>query len=391
MANEMNSDENVMVQFINESKGRGLFALRDFRKGETLFREKPLVSVQFSWNAVYGYASCHHCLEPLETANENAVRLANDANIVLPNHECCATRKNFHVKCPNCPVMFCSTSCQEEAWNGYHKTLCHVDPNHPLAVLDELWRSVHYPPETSSIFLIVRILASIVQASNPEEQMSQYMNLMHDTVNKKEALVHKMLGEKFTDQLEQLRMATASVFASFPVVQSLLSPDGFAALMALVGRNSQGVGTSAFAVWVKKVEKLPFKNSQEKVKMDELIDAVYAAIDAHAGAFLNNEGSGLFAKQSTINHSCEPNAAVEFPFNNHELVVNAGRDISAGEEIFISYIDECDLERSRHSRNKILRENYLFNCDCMKCMKQCGDPDVTSDEEMTDDASEDDE
>lgn len=104
----MNSDENVMVQMINETKGKGLFALRDFRKGETLFREKPLVGVQFSWNQVYGYKACHHCLEPLESANENAVRLANDANIVLPNHECCATRKNFHVKCPSCEVIYCS-------------------------------------------------------------------------------------------------------------------------------------------------------------------------------------------------------------------------------------------------------------------------------------------
>ena len=84
-------------------------------------------------------------------------------------------------------------------------------------------------------------------------------------------------------------------------------------------------------------------------------------------------------------------SAVEFPFNNHELVVNAQKDISAGEEILISYLNECELERSRHSRNKMLAENYLFNCDCMKCAKQIDDPDVTSDEEMTSDESDDDE
>ena len=94
-------------------------------------------------------------------------------------------------------------------------------------------------------------------------------------------------------------------------------------------------------------------------------------------------------KKSIINHSCEPNSAVEFPFNNHELVVNAQRDISAGEEILISYLNECELERSRHSRYKMLGENYLFNCDCMKCAKQIHDPDVTSDEEMTSDESDD--
>ena len=90
--------------------------------------------------------------------------------------------------------------------------------------------------------LVVRILASIVQAENPEEQIGQFMSLMHDTVNHKDHLVHKMLGEQFSDQLEQLRMATMSVFAAYPIVQSLLSPDGFAAIMALIGRNSQGNG-----------------------------------------------------------------------------------------------------------------------------------------------------
>ena len=88
--------------------------------------------------------------------------------------------------------------------------------------------------------LLVRILASIVQAEDPEEQIGQFMSLMHDTVNHKDHLVHKMLGEQFSDQLEQLRMATLAVFAAHPIVQSLLSPDGFAAIMALIGRNSQG-------------------------------------------------------------------------------------------------------------------------------------------------------
>lgn len=43
------------------------------------------------------------------------------------------------------------------------------------------------------------------------------------------------------------------------------------------------------------------------------------------------------------------------------------------------------LERSRHSRQKELRENYLFNCTCPKCEEQKTEPDVTSDEEEDDD------
>lgn len=69
--------------------------------------------------------------------------------------------------------------------------------------------------------------------------------------------------------------------------------------------------------------------------------------------FLNNEGSALYVTQSKINHSCVPNAQPTFPHSNHILALSAVGDIAAGEEICISYLDECSLERSRHSRQKV--------------------------------------
>lgn len=100
--------------------------------------------------------------------------------------------------------------------------------------------------------------------------------------------------------------------------------------------------------------------------------------------FINNEGSGLYSTQSKINHSCVPNAQATFPYSDHTLALTALTDIVAGEEIVISYLDECSLERSRHSRQKELRENYLFLCQCNKCLNEANEPDVTSDEDEED-------
>ena len=111
----------------------------------------------------------------------------------------------------------------------------------------------------------------------------------------------------------------ANVFGSVESVKWFLTPEGFDSLLALVGRNGQGVGTSPLSQWVKRVEHLQV-SSDEKRQLDKLIDQVYEEIDSHAGSFLNNDGSGLYFLQSSINHSCDPNAVVEFPFNNHELV-----------------------------------------------------------------------
>ena len=46
----------------------------------------------------------------------------------------------------------------------------------------------------------------------------------------------------------------------------------------------------------------------------------------------------------------------------------------------------CSYVHSYHlfCRQKSLRENYLFACQCVKCEAQVQDPDETSEEEMSD-------
>ena len=151
---------------------------------------------------------------------------------MLPHGELCATRTDFHVECPNCGVRYCSESCREDAYNAWHKTLClrsrgEPDPTHPLVNLVTIWQSFHYPPESTSVTLPVRILASIAQSDNPEELIANYMSFMHDAASQKSELTHKMLGPEFSAQLEQLRLAALQLFPQ-PRVQPLLAtPDGF--------------------------------------------------------------------------------------------------------------------------------------------------------------------
>ena len=104
-------------------------------------------------------------------------------------------------------------------------------------------------------------------------------------------------------------------------------------------------------------------------------------METESGDFLNNEGSALFAIPSAVNHRCEPNCVSTFPFSNHTVALVASKDIEENEEVFISYLDECALSRSRHSRRQILEENYLFHCNCSRCQLEAGEPDMTSEDE----------
>ena len=45
-------------------------------------------------------------------------------------------------------------------------------PSNMLQCFLELWKTIHYPPETASIQLIVRLLATIVQAETKETRDS---------------------------------------------------------------------------------------------------------------------------------------------------------------------------------------------------------------------------
>ncbi|XP_017492241.1 PREDICTED: SET and MYND domain-containing protein 5 [Rhagoletis zephyria] len=369
-------------------KGRAMISTKPFAVGETIFEEEPFVSRQFSWNAAYGYAACDHCMRPLETVTENVRRLANNKALVVPliEHDPTKPWLQQFTKCERCKVRYCSEDCRIEALNKYHRVAClgafHSDDTHPINVLNEIWKKMHYPPETGTIMLIVRLMAMYKQSNNKQQFLESLQSFQSVIVNAEKQIYHKMLGANFEQQMEQLFLAFCRSFADEEFA-AFTTADAFKALMGMIGTNSQGIATSTLAEWVKKVSDLPLPE-EDKVKLDEYIDDIYNKVGEFAGEFLNTEGAGLYLLQSKINHSCMPNAQSTFPYSNDIVVLKAVAPIQTGEEICISYLDECQLERSRHSRQKILKENYIFVCQCPKCQLQATDPDETSEDEEDD-------
>ncbi|XP_017057223.1 SET and MYND domain-containing protein 5 [Drosophila ficusphila] len=370
-------------------KGRAMIATKSFAANEVIFEEEPFVSRQFSWNEAYGYAACDHCMRPLETVLENVRRLASDPRVEVPllQHDPTAQWVAQFTQCPRCKVRYCSEDCLMEAQKRYHRVACmgafRSDDTHPINVLNETWKKMHYPPETGSIMLIVRLMALYQQSAKKAEFLEQLQSFQALIVNREQKIYHKMLGENFEQQMDQLYRAFCNAFPG-EEFSMFTTPDAFKTLMGIMGTNSQGIATSVLSQWVTKVSDLPLPDA-DKAQLDKVIDGLYAKVGEFAGEFLNNEGSGLYLLQSKINHSCVPNACSTFPYSNDIVVMKALTPIQQGDEICISYLDECMLERSRHSRHKVLRENYIFVCQCPKCRAQASDPDETSDDDEDDD------
>ncbi|XP_069350358.1 histone-lysine N-trimethyltransferase SMYD5 isoform X2 [Eulemur rufifrons] len=272
----------VEVRFVNSAKGKGLFATQLIRKGETIFVEQPLVAAQFLWNALYQYRACDHCLRALEKAEENAQRLTGKPGQVLPHPELCTVRKDLHQNCPHCQVMYCSAECRLAAAEQYHQVLCpgpsQDDPLHPLNKLQEAWRSVHYPPETASIMLMARMVATVKQAKDKDRWIRLFSQFCNKTANEEEEIVHKLLGDKFKGQLDLLRrLFTEALYEE--ALSQWFTPDGFRSLFALVGTNGQGIGTSSLSQWVHACDALELK-PQDREQLDAFIDQLYKDIEA---------------------------------------------------------------------------------------------------------------
>ncbi|KAI5668589.1 hypothetical protein M9H77_18442 [Catharanthus roseus] len=96
------------------------------------------------------------------------------------------------------------------------------------------------------------------------------------------------------------------------------------------------------------------------------------ACNAHTicDAELRPLGTGLYPVISIINHSCLPNAVLLF--EGRLAVVRAAQRMPKGSEVLISYIETAG---STTTRQKALKEQYYFCCNCPRCIKmgECSD------------------
>ena len=76
---------------------------------------------------------------------------------------------------------------------------------------------------------------------------------------------------------------------------------------------------------------------------------------------------GVFPIINRINHSCVPNCSVQWnPVTDREELFTA-REVGAGEELTICYLDMVTNVSSREERRDYLERHFGFQCDCPLC------------------------
>ncbi|KAI8562028.1 hypothetical protein RHMOL_Rhmol03G0003300 [Rhododendron molle] len=91
----------------------------------------------------------------------------------------------------------------------------------------------------------------------------------------------------------------------------------------------------------------------------DLLSSAAALVDAEAAV-----GNAVYMLPSFYNHDCDPNAHIVW-IENSDARVKALRDIEAGEELRICYID-ASMEHD--ARQTLLYEGFGFRCQCLRCL-----------------------
>lgn len=221
-------------------------------------------------------------MRPLETTEENIRRLASDQSISVPFQEHDPTQQyvNQFCMCVQCGARYCSQECRIDALKKYHAASCmgnfRQDDTHPINILNDTWMKMHYPPESGTILLIVRIMAMYKQSKNREEFLETLKSFQSVYVNVQDQMAHKMLGVNFETQLSELYKQFCNAFQDDDF-SMFTTPDAFKSLMAIIGTNSQGVATSSFAEWAQKVSSLSLPE-EEKTQLEACLDDIYRKV-----------------------------------------------------------------------------------------------------------------
>ncbi|KAL6766422.1 hypothetical protein ACKKBG_A35940 [Auxenochlorella protothecoides x Auxenochlorella symbiontica] len=305
-------------------------------------------------------------------------------------------------------LLFASEVAETEAWAGYAQLLCANPPASggrrvPQADAQRQRRAAlrqlrSFARECNPVFeFVARALAGVLSRADAELEAGGLQPEGERTDAEWAALVkaweplahgHKRLwwelpvtglGEGEAAELRQQRHELCQTAADLlrralwdPRFPALFHEDVVGCLVGMVELNNLDlVVPSPALAWYRWYQEQyltdPRRSEGQQDPAGAAAREVAVFVEAYGDA-LSVSGTGFYRLQSCCNHSCRPNthAFKRDQDTTGAAVLVALRDISLGEEITISYIDE---DAPLQERQDALAE-YEFLCTCEKCVAE---------------------
>jgi len=297
------------------SCGRHTVADRDIKVGDIIVSEVPFTAVMLPGE--YRDKHCYQCFAATEAP--------------VPCRQCTS-------------VLFCSRECRDKAWQQYHCAECSFGELLKPSMCAKIGHLAARLLMCKGIESILSYVKSPAAGNSQPDQCGFNAEGIYDA-SSYDSVYHLVTSTKLRNSEDLFEFTVLScVLVKIMVVSGFLkeiseSAAESAADLELIGgavlRHLQIIQCNAF-----RIIELTRPTKFDEPKPEPV-------------------GVGLYPTASLINHSCDPNA--DLNFYGDSVVVRAIRNIPEGEEICISY-GPVFYEVKPKLRHSQLKGVYFFNC-----------------------------
>eukprot|EP00759_Apiculatamorpha_spiralis_P042971 PhF_6_TR40689/c0_g1_i1/m.61155 len=391
-------------------KGKCLVATQNISKGDHVLVENALTWSQNMDEYSKGIKICGMCMRCTETPKDILTRALDKSGAKLvqemPPHP--TGRKWTSTSCRNsakgCTDSYCNAECENRAWTAVHCVTCTALMNKSQrdawkAFHTEAWHchGIDYSDTAYVAFKTIALTLAqyrtcgvpLPEAYEKYDMMIKvpwerftFLYLLSDTEG-----LSKTAFEKYAANPEEHPTVKGSASGEAPKSvflnrfvelmsaaynlndeeKAFFTPERCSLLMGMILLNGQErTPNSPYTEYSHDLR----KHSSDT---ESAIREFHRKCRAHKSTCISEcqgatKGQAIYRIGSCFNHSCDPNVQISYDEENREtLVAVAMRNVAAGEELMISYIDE---NLSYWHRQLHLYDHYLFTCTCSKCLAE---------------------
>ncbi|KAF9266257.1 MAS20-domain-containing protein [Marasmius fiardii PR-910] len=335
-----------------------LVSLRDVKAGEIVYKEHPIVGA-LDLDLQAAATHCFHCMRAVDTAD--SIKISGDP----------------------LSAVYCSKKCQLAAKTQYHSLLFTLErplpadiPTEPITpvqmearrkaqtqYIDYVKKNGKIGPLLVGLFIARQVGLETAKllpgAPSPRGQNNEdfidaesedYLLADH---------IERLRYLELQPPKEEVELITAVLQTVLPGLESFVTDERYAVLLGKMAYNTFGVTFGEGRD--DKPETSARPEDQERTRTP------------HGAS--RQVGTTIYTVASYLSHSCDPNARPSFTNGTSELFLVANRDISAGEELTVSYVD-CSMRDgesvvdARRRRRMDLARGWRFACGCKKCVEE---------------------
>ncbi|KAH9977752.1 hypothetical protein BGW80DRAFT_1284013 [Lactifluus volemus] len=308
---------------------RILTAAKDFSSGDVIYQERPIVSVLDP--DLEGKRS--HCSQCLRKVDDAALKPDGD----------------------RLESAFCSEACETKLKRESQTLLFDSDTAKKLEDAQAALARFVRESGGTQVILVARFIARQV-INETRNEWTEHGYTLFDHMERVRFL--ELSGKEY--EADHLR---AILKANLQGLEDFVTDERYTVLTGKMAYNAYGISFSGG-----RDDKPPSHAKPEDVELTRTPNGTARQV-----------GAGFFPVSSYISHSCDPCARPSFEGGDSELHLIATRDIKAGDEITVSYVDATvhddeDVVQARYRRRKELARGWRFACQCDRCVREAPPP-----------------